>query len=248
MPGRYAVYYVPDFESGLYRLGSDLLGRCVRSGQPLPRPQLKAVTEEELARHTRQASAYGFHGTIVAPFETAADEACLSSALASIVRDSEAFALSGLRLAAVDDAFAAIVPDFMPEKLKLLEQRCIKEFSRFRRPLSEEDIARRGPLSPKLWSNLVQWGYHLVFDEFKFHLTVADSLPNQADDFLAALKSYLEPVLNIPLVFDRLALFNQASRTEPFICRRVFLLQDNTNEHGSLNTPAAHGRLYPGFG
>lgn len=230
MSGRYAVYYVPDFQSQLYRLGSALLGRCVETGAALPRPELKNIYREELVRHTRRASLYGFHGTIVAPFETEAESFELESLLATIARASEPFILNGLRLTVMDKTFAALTPESGPEQLARLESQCVKAFSPFRLPLAASDLARRGPLSPKLRANLINWGYHLVFDEFKFHLTVADSLPDLAGAFLAALESYLEPVLNRPLVFDRLALFHQRSWTEPFICLKVFLLKDMENE------------------
>mgnify|MGYP003623581865 CR=1 FL=1 len=230
MAGRYAVYYVPHFQSRLYRLGSTLLGRCVDTGKPLPRPDLKSVSAEELALRTRRAWLYGFHGTIVAPFETDFDEADLSSALNLIVRDFAPFALSGLRLTIMDGSFMAIEPVFMPEELQALERQCVMSFNRFRRPLGESDLVRREPLPPKLRNNLIRWGYHLVFDEFKFHLTLTDSLPERPEFFLAEVRSYLGPILDQPLIFDRLALFHQPSRTEPFICRQVFL-KDAENEH-----------------
>jgi len=231
MSGRYAIYYVPDPKSDSYRLASKLLGRCVYTGAKLPRPKLKNVNPAELIRHTQRASIYGFHGTIVAPFETTANEADLTAAAAFIAKNIKAFELKCLKLVAVGNTFAAILPEYTPEELKSLEHQYVMELSRFRLPLNEGDIARRGLLSPKHMDNLKQWGYHLVFDEFIFHLTVADSLPAVAGDFLAALESYLAPVLNSSLIFDRLGLFHQPSRTEPFSCQKMFLLQGFENEY-----------------
>ena len=233
MSGRYAIYFAPDSKSEIYRRASALLGRCLYRGEKTPRPELENISEAELARHTGRASLYGFHGTIVAPFETAAPETDLTTAAARLAGKAAAFELKGLSLAAVNNAFAAIRPERMPEELKRLESLWVREFSRFRRPLDEKDISRRGPLPPKHMDNLRQWGYHLVFDEFDFHLTVADSLPEKpqaAETFLSALKTYLAPALNAPLAFDRLGLFYQPSRTESFTCRKIFLLQDGPIE------------------
>lgn len=230
MTERYAIYYLPDPESEIGRFGSALLGRCLRGGQTLARPVWPGVSQAELLRHTGQAALYGFHGTIVAPFETDSPESDLLALAASMAESSRAVKLGRLKLRG--GSFAALWPETTPESLSLLERRWVTAFSRFRRPLTESDLSRRGPLEPRLKANLLQWGYHLVFDDFKFHLTVADSLPAEPEGFLAALASGLAPALAQPLTVDRLALCRQPSRTEPFVCLKTFWLPDSDNETG----------------
>ncbi|MDR1043712.1 MAG: DUF1045 domain-containing protein [Candidatus Adiutrix sp.] len=230
MAGRYALYYVPGADSEIYALGAGLLGRCVYSGRRLARPALAGVSEEEIVRHTLKASVYGFHGTIVAPFESPASERELAAAAETAARSFRPVPLGRIRLAAVNGSFAALRPEAAPEALSRLEDQCVRVFSRFRRPLKKSDLDRRGPLPPRLRANLIRWGYHLVLDDFQFHLTVADSLPEAPGVFLKALESYLAPALERPLSIDRLALLHQPSGGRPFLCRRIFSLQDDENE------------------
>lgn len=224
MGGRYAVYYVPAPESLLYRLGSALLGRCVYEGQSLPRPDLPGLEDALLARHTGQAARYGFHGTIVAPFRTEAALEELYEAVDRLARGVKSFPLEKPALHAVNNSFAAIMPAAQPDELAALERHFVMGLSPCRLPLTEKDIARRGRLTPRQAANLSQWGYHLVFDDFKFHLTVSDSLPDDSVSFIAALGAYLEPALTGPILFDRVGLFYQPSENEAFMCQKVFML------------------------
>jgi hypothetical protein len=230
MVGRYAIYYVPAPESQLYRSGSSILGRCVYEGQSLPRPALPGIPEELLAKHTRRAARYGFHSTIVAPFKTAASFDDLCAATAKLAAECRAFTLPKLAVDAVNNSFAAIVPESQPPELAELEWQFVILMNHYRLPLTELDIARRGQLPPRQAANLKKWGYHLVFEDFQFHLTVADSLPDAPDSFMAALSDYLEAALEAPLMFDRLGLFYQPSENEAFTCRQVFFLRDLQHE------------------
>ena len=81
-----------------------------------------------------------------------------------------------------------------------------------RAPLTTEEIARRKPerLSPRQRELLDRWGYPFVMEEFQFHLTLTDKLPeDQRPPVMAALQEYLSPVLPRPFVIEDLCLLGE---------------------------------------
>ena len=66
---RYALSFAPP--GGLWRLGSEWLGRCAVTGQPAQPPRIDALTAEELRTLTAAPRRYGFHATLKAPFRLA---------------------------------------------------------------------------------------------------------------------------------------------------------------------------------
>src|SRR5258708_16593100 len=65
---RYAIYFVPRAQSGLYRYGSAILGYDCYTGKAVDFPdesESGAVNWNELGAEPRR---YGFHATLKAPF------------------------------------------------------------------------------------------------------------------------------------------------------------------------------------
>ena len=81
-----------------------------------------------------------------------------------------------------------------------------------RAALTEDEIARRRPdqLSPRQRELLDLWGYPQVMEEFRFHLTLTDRLPDPAP-VLQVLGPYFAPVLPTPFVIQDLCLFGEDS-------------------------------------
>ncbi len=75
--------------------------------------------------------------------------------------------------------FVALVPAEPSDVLNTLAQDCVETFDGFRAPLTEADRARRNPaaLSPRQLENLDRWGYHLVGEDFRFHMTLTGRVP-----------------------------------------------------------------------
>ena len=175
---RFAVYYAPpegDFADVTARwLGWDLAkGRAVPGGQPLGLPRAR----EDL---TRGASVYGFHGTLKAPFRLApgVTELDLAQGCAALAKEISPVVMPGLRLSNLG-GFLALTPLGDETELLDLGAEVVTRLDLFRADLTAQEIARRRPerLTPRQRMLLDQWGYPHVLDEFRFHLTLTDSVP-----------------------------------------------------------------------
>jgi putative phosphonate metabolism protein len=207
---RYAIYFVPPADGGLYRLGSSLLGYdCYRSADvPLP-----GGLPGDWADMTEAPRRYGFHGTLVAPFRLWPDrhEAELVQAAAEFIATPREVATIEPVVRALGK-FIAIVPRVRDARLDRLAADCVTAFDRFRAPLSAADRARRGiGLSERERANLERWGYPYVFEDFRFHMTLTGPLDEQrrraVTDLLAARLA--EAHADGPLPIDRVLLLRQ---------------------------------------
>jgi hypothetical protein len=56
----------------------------------------------------------------------------------------------------------------------------VQGFDDFRAPATDAELARRAPasLTPRQRELLKTWGYPYVLDEFRFHLTLTDRIPD----------------------------------------------------------------------
>ena len=75
-------------------------------------------------------------------------------------------------------------------------------------------------LSERQIELLDAYGYPYVFEEFRFHMTLTDRLDDaDARDIATAASTWFGPVLEEPVLLDRLVLFHEAEAGKPF--RRV---------------------------
>jgi hypothetical protein len=205
---RYAVYYAP--RPGAFSdRASAWLGWDAAHGRTLPQPVLPGLGDP--AALTVDPRRYGFHGTIRAPFRAAeglgpqdigAAVAGLAARLAPVVCD-------GLQLENLH-GFLALTPTGCEAALLELGAAVVEGTNSLRAPLTEAEIARRRPdrLSPRQRELLAQWGYPHVMEEFRFHLTLTDRLPDPAP-VQAALAAHFAPVLPRPFVIQDLCLFGE---------------------------------------
>ena len=115
--------------------------------------------------------------------------------------------------------FLALVPAAAAPELDRLAAACVREFDRFRAPLTDADRASRGPelLSDQERAHLDQWGYPYVLELFRFHMTLTGPLEEpERGRVKAILEHAFAPLLAQPLVVDQLALFTQTHRVAPF--------------------------------
>ncbi len=174
---RYAIYFVPGAETELYRFGAAVLGYDCYTGQACAVMDGADVPSwTEFVREPRQ---YGFHATLKPPFYLAkgADEAALEQAVLDFVADQPAVLVGDLAVRELG-SFIALVPKSPRPSLDRLAQACVREFDRFRAPLSKRERARRlaAGLSARQIENLDRWGYPHVFEDFRFHMTLTGSL------------------------------------------------------------------------
>ncbi|MCJ2014040.1 DUF1045 domain-containing protein [Methylobacterium sp. J-076] len=173
---RYAIYALPEPGSALEGFGRAVLGYDNVSGEAVPQ-------EPGLAEVTAGARVYGFHATLKAPMRLAAgvDEAALVATAERLAAAHPPVAVGALAVAALG-RFLALVPVAPPPDLGLLAAECVAAFEPLRAPLTEAERAKRRPerLSPRARALLDAWGYPHVFEEFRFHMTLTDALPEEA--------------------------------------------------------------------
>ncbi|MDR1035714.1 MAG: DUF1045 domain-containing protein [Deltaproteobacteria bacterium] len=175
MTERYCVYHVPGPQTPLCRLGSAALGRSIMGGEALAPPWPEG-RGGEFPPHPARAALYGFHATLVAPFRSLVAPGVLTEAVAAAAAALEAVPLGPLELAILPPGFPALAPSAAPAALAGLESFLVRRFAGFRLPPSNDELARREPLTPRQRELARTWGYPFVMDEFRYHLTLGDCL------------------------------------------------------------------------
>jgi putative phosphonate metabolism protein len=225
---RYAIYYAPMPGTPLHRRGSSWLGRDAHTGEALAQPEI-----EGLSRLTADPRRYGFHATLKPPFalrEGITPEA-LMRACAALAVDTRGVR-ANLRADQLD-GFLALVPDGDPAALQDLAARCVRELEGFRRPLSEDELARRrkAALTARQDANLLRWGYPYVLDDFRFHMTLTERLESgDAGRLLSAAQAHFAAELGEPVSIDGLTLFQEPGPGAPFLALRHFPFTLSTAE------------------
>jgi putative phosphonate metabolism protein len=217
---RYAIYFTPPPESPLTRLAASWLGRDPFSGNVLPPPAVSTLTPAEIAFHSAPPRRYGFHATLKAPFRLAADapETSLIDAIDAFAAAAQPFSIPRLQVGQID-GFFALLPSAPLTRLNSFADDVVREFDRFRAPLSEAEIERRNPdaLSAEEFQNLHRWGYPYVFDAFRFHMTLTGRVSgSEAERIRAALDEVFGPMLTAPVPVDGIALFVEREAGAPF--------------------------------
>lgn len=232
---RFAVYYAPSYESAWWRAGSTWLGRDAQSGIACVPPQPPRL-QRPLMELTEAPRRYGWHGTLVAPFRLA-DGVTQHDVLAATrewATTQRPFALPVE--AATLGEFVALRPvDQCGEaNVRAVATSALQALDALRAKPSAVELARRlaAPLSERQRELLIEWGYPYVFDEFRFHMTLSNSLADA--DERAALVAWWQsqiPLLG-PLIVDHAALFVEAHPGAPFMLwqRVPFRSRDHRHE------------------
>ena len=206
MTARYALYFAPPAAHPLWQAGCAWLGRDPESG-----------AAGQAGAHRDDPRRYGFHATLKPPFALRldVDETALLDALDGLASDWAPFEMPALAVATLVD-FVALRPRDAravdaAHPLRRLADDCVRRFDPLRRAPSAAEIARRlgAGLSAEQRANVDRWGYPHVFDRWRFHMTLTDSL---ADDrlraeLLADATRHFADALAQPLRCDGLALF-----------------------------------------
>lgn len=206
---RYAVYYAPPAGEFADRANA-WLGWDAERAAVVVQPDL-GLPAADITNDPRK---YGFHGTIKPPFRLAEGQSfnLLCDGLGELATKIAPVILPGLRLANID-GFLALIPTGDQGPLLSLGAAVVRGLDGFRAPLTEAEVARRRPerLSPRQRDLLDQWGYPFVMEEFRFHLTLTDRLPDDlAIRAAAILSDHFAPVLPQPFAVADLCLFAEA--------------------------------------
>lgn len=216
---RYAVYFVPDPRTALWRFGCAAIGYDALTGDEVPLLPDPVFGDPRAREWTEEARRYGFHATLKAPFVLAAarSEGELLTAANQFAASRRSFSVPRLAVARLDGFIALTLADASTHVSDLAAD-CVRGFEPFRAPLSATDRARRlrAPLTPRQRDYLDQWGYPYVFDEFRFHMTLTGSLPAEDSGPLERALRLAHGTIDGPVEFDGLAIFKQTSRAGRF--------------------------------
>lgn len=152
---------------------------------------------------------YGFHGTLKPPFRLNGHQTLddLERATSDLATSLAPASCDGLKLTQLG-RFLALTLRGDIEPLRRVAAACVRELDGFRGPASEGELARqrKARLSARQEGLLMQWGYPYVMEEFRFHLTLAGGL---SDDALVQWAETLRrnlPDLPAPFEMDQIAL------------------------------------------
>ena len=217
---RYALYFTPPADHPLTRTAAAWLGRDAFSGEDSAVEAAEAFAPETMTSLTAEPRRYGFHATLKAPFELAAErtEAELIARFEAFCAAQPAFDIPSIVVGQLGPFFALIPAQAHPP-LQAFAAAVVEEFEPFRAPLSDADIARRKPerLSETQRAHLLRWGYPYVFEEFRFHMTLTGPVdPAQADAMRHLASARFAAFTDKPLRISGLALFVERERGAPF--------------------------------
>jgi putative phosphonate metabolism protein len=204
------------------------LGRGA-SGSPVTPGLPEGWTRAAVDAITIDARRYGFHGTLKPPFRIADGQTAedLDAAVARFAAGTAEVLVPRLRLARLG-GFFALVPGAEAPELNALADEVVKGFDDFRAPPTEAELARRDPasLTPRQRELLAAWGYPYVLDEFRFHLTLTDRIPERERPAVErVLSDWFAPVLDTTVPVDALAVFTEAEPGAPFMLSAVHPLR-----------------------
>jgi putative phosphonate metabolism protein len=221
---RYAIYAMPGPETGLWQLGSSILGYDAMTGSDVPFPDDPLFADPLSLAWSAAPRQYGFHATLKAPFRLAEGRTAgmLANELADFCRARRAISLD-LTLAPVGHFLALVAPDAPPALSKLADD-CVRHFDPFREPLTPADRERRRPdtLIERQVENLDTWGYPFVFEDFQFHMTLTGALDTEDRHKLEPVLRDLLRTVPLSLTLDSLALFRQDTSDSRFVVQDRF--------------------------
>ena len=216
---RYAIYYTPPPFSRLAEFGAGILGYDCFHGADVAHAALPGIQPEILALITVQPRRYGFHATIVAPFELhGTSEAELGDAVAAFARAHAPQRCGPLTVGTIG-TFVALLPERVNDGVAKLAEACVRAFNGHRKPMSSADRERRllGGLTPHQVELMDRWGYPYVFDEFRFHMTLTGPVPReQLDGIKAGLTDAYRALSPHTIEIDALSLVKQDDRHQRF--------------------------------
>jgi putative phosphonate metabolism protein len=231
---RFAIYYAPSRASGWWDAGSAWLARDAESGASIDPPEAPALSLP-LAELTTAPRRYGWHGTLVAPFRLAAhvSVADLLDVAQHWAQAQTPFALP-VEAATLGD-FVAMRPatPAADDRIRALAADALRVFAPLRLAPTSAEIARRmqAPLTERQRELLVEWGYPYVLDEFRFHMTLSNSL-DHADDRAAMVAWWHDKAQRLgPLMIDGAAIFVEPAPGEPFMLWQRLAFTGATGEH-----------------
>ena len=210
-PNRFAIYFVPGSSEPWAQFCTAWLGWDIETGKAVAHPNLDGFGP--VSAITTVPRRYGFHATIKPPFRLRGDrpKQALMRAAADLAANLPSVQITGLQVTAMG-RFLALTAQEDTTALNALAASVVRDLDRFRAPPSAQELARRraANLTPQQETNLRDWGYPHVMDQFRFHMTLTGKLPkDQLTKTHDVLHKTLTPLLPQPLWLTELALVGE---------------------------------------
>ncbi|SAK94861.1 hypothetical protein AWB79_07163 [Caballeronia hypogeia] len=212
---RVALYYAPPAASAWWREGCEWLGRDPENG-------LETATPARDLTHAPRR--YGWHATLVAPFQMAPGVE-LADVLACARAWAGAISRFEMQVKAAElGRFVALRPARASDDdaLRLLAASALRSLVALRARPSRESIERRivDGMSARQIALLRDWGYPYVFDEYRFHMTLSDSL-DDGNARASIVSDWTQRIEELgPLPMHGAALFIEPEPGAPFMLWR----------------------------
>lgn len=217
---RHAIYFAPATGSAWWRFGCAWLGWDAAADEP--RLQM-TVPGADLMSLTVGARRYGFHATLKAPFRLASGvgSADLCMRVAQLAQRLAPVPLGALEPALID-GFVALRPSADERPIAALAQTCVASLDDLRAPLSDAELqerAERMRLDARGIELARSFGYPLVLERFRFHITLSDRCSDDdAQRLIAAAALAVAPLNRAhPLRLDRLCVFVESEPQAPLL-------------------------------
>ncbi|MBO6827434.1 MAG: DUF1045 domain-containing protein [Sneathiella sp.] len=217
---RYAIYYAPEAGSALGAFGNSWLGFDPQTGEKLSRPVDTNCTDTGLEKLTSDPARYGFHGTLKPPFALHLDYSIfdLDQALQDLAQELAPIVTGPLSLKQIGQ-FLCLCPTTPFDGLNNLAAAIVQKLDHFRGVQSEEQLAKRRArgLSDRQEAYLQQYGYPYVLEEFRFHLTLTNSLTKAQIELVKPFLEQMTEALTMDAFKIReLCLFADPGKGQPF--------------------------------
>lgn len=233
---RLALYWAPELDDPLHRLGSAWLGRDAGTGAPLPQPPLP--TGLDIAEITAAPRLYGLHATLKPPFRLARPFPGAVAAAEALAARTAPFDLPPLAVRELR-GFLALRETRPCPALHALADACVAALDPCRAPPTEAELARHraAGLNPAQEGLLARWGYPYVLGEWRFHVTLTRRLTAaERAVVLPAARAHLGEAAARPRRVGSLCLFTQAGPGAPFLVAQRLALRGA--ERGGAPFPA----------
>lgn len=229
MSERYAIYYAPATTDSLWQKASHWLGRDCHQNCELAQPSIEGITPVDQYEYTASPRRYGFHATIKAPFQLAANTNidAMRRELKAFARVQKPVEIGKLKLHQIGK-FIALVPADQSEDVTRFAQKVVRHFDRYRAPMSAEKRQERiaAGLNDRQIELLDQWGYPYVSEQFKMHLTLTGQVEEQAGKMLfEAAQHWFADETARTFQLDNLALYHEPEKGAPFVRLEDFPLK-----------------------
>ncbi|WP_321934076.1 DUF1045 domain-containing protein [Paraburkholderia sp. J8-2] len=221
---RFALYYAPPRESAWWQAGCAWLGRDPETGDTLAPPPWLAGLSQPLETLSVAPRRYGWHGTLVPPFRLSRGVTPTALLAAAQQWAQEQARFEAHVEAALLGRFVALRPadDAGETALRELAANALRALGSLRAPQTPAELAKRldAPLTSRQRAYVEAWGYPYVFEEFRFHMTLSDSL-NDAQTCAQLVDAWNARMRDAgPLPVQGAALFVEPEPGAPFVLWR----------------------------